>query len=171
MKYIIEIEDEPFVMGKETVYRAKGFKTLVFDKTGLDKLKPYDETEAEKAWELAGWVWLHESHGGSSVEEFKECFGDMSTDEVARLPYSEVVKKYEAWEKEKDEIRVGDEVRNPLADTIGIVLAKNEYGATVMWFDSDNEIHFTKYSNNGLVRTGRHFTEAVAMLRKMKGER
>lgn len=47
-KYIIEIEDEPFVRqsclyGEEAVYRASGFKSLVFDKNGLDKLTPYED--------------------------------------------------------------------------------------------------------------------------------
>ena len=172
MKYIIEIEDEPFVMGEETVYRAKGFKSLFFDKTGLEKLTPYDDSEAEKrgaeeAWKIAKWVWLQKRDGGASIEEFIECFGDASTDEVARLPYSEVVKKYEAWKEKQDEIQIGDEARNPLAGTVGIVLAKNEYGAVMMWFDSDNEIHFTKFSNDILVRTGRHFTEIAELMKKM----
>lgn len=49
-KYIIEIEEEPFIRksalhGEEAVYRAKGFKSLVFDQVGLDKLTPIDEIE------------------------------------------------------------------------------------------------------------------------------
>ena len=47
-KYIIEIEDEPFVrlsalFGEEGLYRAKGFNSLVFDQFGLDKLTPIDK--------------------------------------------------------------------------------------------------------------------------------
>ena len=47
-KYIIEIEDEPLVRksalhGETAVYRAKGFKSLVFDQDGLDKLEEYKE--------------------------------------------------------------------------------------------------------------------------------
>ena len=46
-KYIIEIEEEPFVQrsalhGEDAVYRAVGFKSLVFDKNGLEKLTPFD---------------------------------------------------------------------------------------------------------------------------------
>ena len=49
MKYIIEIEDEPFGRnddpvishGMDELYRAKGFRSLVFDSVGLKKLKPY----------------------------------------------------------------------------------------------------------------------------------
>ena len=48
MKYIIEIEDEPFtrksaLYGEEALYRANGFKSLVFDETGLKKLTPLTE--------------------------------------------------------------------------------------------------------------------------------
>ena len=66
MKYIIEIEDEPLVRksalhGEDAVYRAAGFKSLVFDKVGLEKLTPYcpanDESSYEQgihdAWSLA----------------------------------------------------------------------------------------------------------------------
>ena len=52
-KYIIEIEEEPFIRksvlhGEETLYRAKGFKSLVFDQVGLDKLTPIDENDEVK---------------------------------------------------------------------------------------------------------------------------
>lgn len=45
-KYIIEIEDEPLtrqsaLYGEDAVYRAHGFKSLVFDRNGLDKLIPF----------------------------------------------------------------------------------------------------------------------------------
>jgi phosphorylcholine metabolism protein LicD len=39
MKYIIDIEDQA-VNG---LYKAKNFKTLVFDGYGLDRLEKYDE--------------------------------------------------------------------------------------------------------------------------------
>lgn len=43
-KYVIEIEDEPFVRqsalhGEESLYRVHGFKSLVFDKEGLNILR------------------------------------------------------------------------------------------------------------------------------------
>ena len=46
-KYIIEIEDDEFIQneGNEILYRAKGFKSLVFDQNGLDKLTPLKEVK------------------------------------------------------------------------------------------------------------------------------
>lgn len=43
MKYIIEIEDKPLTRDGEAVYRAKGFRSLVFDENGLKKLTPLPE--------------------------------------------------------------------------------------------------------------------------------
>ena len=48
MKYVIEIDDEPFarksaLYGEEALYRANGFRSLVFDETGLKKLTPLTE--------------------------------------------------------------------------------------------------------------------------------
>lgn len=44
-KYIIELEEDPFVSldSADVLYRAKGFKSLVFDARGLQKLTPYTE--------------------------------------------------------------------------------------------------------------------------------
>ena len=42
-KYIIELENISFQNGDEYLWRVKGFKSLVFDKNGLEKLTPYYE--------------------------------------------------------------------------------------------------------------------------------
>lgn len=45
-KYVIELEDKAFSQSEapltedEILYRVKGFRSLVFDQNGLDKLKP-----------------------------------------------------------------------------------------------------------------------------------
>jgi hypothetical protein len=99
-KYIIEIEEEPLVRksalhGEDAVYRASGFKSLVFDQNGLDKLIPADKVltcgdadrlESEgykrgfqkglkKAWEVAQWIcecqdfsWLYQAFGTEITE-------------------------------------------------------------------------------------------------------
>ena len=53
-KYIIELEDKPFNKGNiDFLYRVKGFNSLVFDMTGIDKLTPYTEPDTEKVREEA----------------------------------------------------------------------------------------------------------------------
>lgn len=55
-QFVIEIEEEPFhresaLYGEEAHFRAKGFKSLVFDKEGLDKLIPLDQCAGvESVW-------------------------------------------------------------------------------------------------------------------------
>ena len=63
-KYIIELEDEPFTLNGEELWRIKGFNSLVFDQHGLNKLKPYDENKTvslkvhmDKMQELEDDIW------------------------------------------------------------------------------------------------------------------
>ena len=44
MKYIIDIEDKAV----DGLYKAKNFKTLVFDEYGLSRLEKYEEEDKEK---------------------------------------------------------------------------------------------------------------------------
>lgn len=52
-KYIIELEETPFIQhfkngAWETIYRVKGFNSLVFDWNGLQMLTPYTEPDLEQ---------------------------------------------------------------------------------------------------------------------------
>jgi hypothetical protein len=52
-KYVIELEDEPFVPNifkehEEQLWRVKGFQSLVFDQNGLDKLEKLDEQNRDE---------------------------------------------------------------------------------------------------------------------------
>ena len=99
-KYIIEIEEEPLVRksdlhGEDAVYRASGFKSLVFDQSGLNMLIPANkvltcgdadrlESEGykrgyknglEKAWKAARWIcqcqdvfWLYQTFGAKETD-------------------------------------------------------------------------------------------------------
>lgn len=122
MKYILETEDKPLQdnNGKK-LYRAKGFSALVFDDEDLKRLTPYDESEAEmrgaeKAWEMAYKLYAPFGEGGMSDNELKECFNSTFLTIITKMPYKEIVEKYEAWTKKHDEIRVGDEIENFVMD-------------------------------------------------------
>lgn len=65
MKYVIEINDHPMNDScTPALYRAKGFRALVFDQNGLNKLTPF-ETERAKAWNEGFQVgtWSSEQKG------------------------------------------------------------------------------------------------------------
>ena len=89
-KYIIEIEDEPFVRksclyGEEGLYRASGFKSLVFDKTGLDKLESYDDSYGTNRNALIGkaflaWVGSDEGNRLKTEEDVYEFLDKNSYD-------------------------------------------------------------------------------------------
>ena len=73
MKYIIEIEDEPFVrlsalFGEEGLYRAKGFNSLVFDQVGLDKLTPLDKALSNELGEAYQKGYEVGSHEATTIE-------------------------------------------------------------------------------------------------------
>jgi hypothetical protein len=83
MKYIIDIEDTP-VNG---LYKAKGFRTLVFDEFGLSKLEKYSEEDlltvlnkmfddgAAMAWKTAQKIAKLPGDGGLTSQQLMEIFG------------------------------------------------------------------------------------------------
>ena len=78
-KYVIELEDVPFVndltLLNERLYRVKGFKSLVFDENGLEKLTPIDDVlrEAERKGQNEAWEFIR-----LSDEDLKEIFPEAS---------------------------------------------------------------------------------------------
>lgn len=174
MKYIIEIENEPFGRnddpfiphGMDELYRAKGFKSLVFDKNGLDKLTPYTEPDRE-AIENEVWEFVRKmiSTSENEVSEMWGCvtnFGEV----MHNTTYQEAKTKYEEWKAEREQIRVGDEVE--IAGTIGIV-------TRVPYLDEERVHYITKsgtvYCINAyadIVKTGRFFPEIAELLKKMR---
>ena len=94
MKYIIEIEDEPFVRksalyGEEALYRANGFKSLVFDETGLKKLTPLPEYMSKYKPESEVF------HVGDEVEKIKT--GEMGYVLVPGISKDRFVVMMERW--------------------------------------------------------------------------
>ena len=119
MKYIIDIEDQA-VNG---LYKAKNFKTLVFDGYGLDRLEKYDDALADntikaayregmdRAWETARKIACFTENGGLSCEElslifWNDCAPEILLDHTAE----EAEEKIRSFEEKEDEIRIGDEV-------------------------------------------------------------
>lgn len=70
----------------------------------------------EEAWELAQKIVLDEEDGGYSANELGKIFDHQYLRNVFNLTYSEVVAKVEAWEKAKEEIKVGDVIRSKTND-------------------------------------------------------
>lgn len=172
MKYIIEIENEPYGRnddpfmphGMDELYRAKGFNSLVFDTNGLNKLTPYTEPDKDQiendVWEFARSLLYH------SEDEWNDLVNLLL---VEKESYKEAKAKYEAWKKQKDEIRVGDEI---LVYGLRRVVTSIDDEDIMAAIDSDGATYGVPYNkdNNEITRTGRHFPEVVELLKKMREE-
>lgn len=151
MKYIVDVPDN-----------------TTWIQVSTDRLEPYTEPDRQdiedEVWEFAKEVRLEEF-----IDEEGRLHGYIS----GFNSYSEAKAKYEEWKKQKDEIRVGDEVKpkikNGFSDK-GVVLRlyqPKQYKplADVLWRDETVDI---KVVVEKLVRTGRHFDEIEELLKKMK---
>ena len=129
-KYVIEIEEIIRGYGNNPevedplgvcspLARIKGFRTLIFDQDGLDKLTPYDPDEAYQrglndAWDLADDV----SHNRGNILDILGCptFGVV----FEQLTASEAIQKLKEYERKKkaeEEFQVGDEVESEDGET------------------------------------------------------
>ena len=119
MKYIIDIEDQA-VNG---LYKAKNFKTLVFDGYGLDRLEKYDDALVDntikaayregmdRAWETARKIACFTENGGLSCEEMEWIFhNDCAPEILFDNTAEEAAEKIRSFEEKAEEINVGDEV-------------------------------------------------------------
>ena len=180
MKYIIDIEDIPFIRD-ESLYRAKGFKSLVFDKIGLEKLTPYKPVDPDaiekarkagqdEAWEAVKKIFGSIENGGytrKTVEIIFERFtgGEIPFDYTAQ----EAIDRVKKYEEEQKEIHVGDEViicDSSLPNVSGAVLKMVD--DLIFVFDKNEVIR--SFRRACLKRTGRHFDAVEKLLQEMKGE-
>ena len=100
-----------------------------------------------------------------------ECFGNKGMPSLSGhsvlsdMTYQEAKAKYEAWKKEKDEIRVGDEVEAEPGNK-SCVLYENPDGTQVFVFKADGTAAW--WSKCAIHKTIRHFDEVEELLKKMK---
>lgn len=163
MKYIIEIEEMPFISeGSEMqLFKATEFNSLVFDRNGLEKLTPYDESAAEQRGREEAWK-LIKAIGKMSDDDMADCFG---TSVIVNLSYTEAREKYEAWKKEKEEIKIGDEVRHKYEPRDIMVYTGTEPGYASC-IKSNGRVVIRRADE--IERTGRHFPEVAELLEKMR---
>ena len=114
----------------------------------------------DEVWEFA--TTCTKMDGSDSVD----VFGGFSVDSFTKYSYQEAKVKYEEWKKQKDEIRVGDEVE--LYDGIkGLVYIVGEEMLEGAYLNCDGLIPFC-WSKKDCRKTGKHFDEIAELLKKMK---
>lgn len=90
-KYIIELEDKPFNKGNgDFLYRVKGFNSLVFDMTGINKLIPYTEPDLEQVRKEA-----YERGYETAKHECEDCPKQAYTDAIRMEGYQKGLS--DAW--------------------------------------------------------------------------
>lgn len=170
MKYIIDIEKEPYLQESDPffdsgLYRASNFKSLVFDQNGLAKLTPYTEPD-RKAIEDDVWEFVRTVTDMTETQR-KECFGGVTCDLDDYLTFQEAKSKYEEWLKQKDnELHIGDEVTLTNGRTTSVVIGFYYGSANLLYENGD----IGQYPKNGCQKTGRHFPEVAQLFEKMRGD-
>ena len=189
-KYVIEFDKEQLLEYDKdtdtyfrTLYKAKGFNALVFDKNGLDKLTPLDK-ELEEAYQKG----IHD--GSLDVKERVEGAYQKGLEEgKARNEYGCVGCRYDdgmtdhspcdyccnaysnQWSAKpcSDEIKVGDEVIPIDAIRRPFVVVSTDNNV-IQGFDLTDG-----YTPRGCERdetlwkkTGRHFPQIAELLKAMK---
>lgn len=154
-KYIIDVPEEIAEISEEFLSKA-----------GL-LCEPYIESDRkaieDEVWKLARTI------ESMSAWEIMNIF-DVREENVPFLcntrTYQEAKSKFEAWLKQKDEIKVGDEVTHTKGYK-GIVTYINCELCDVLWDDGcvTEDVYKKEF-----LKTGRHFPEVAELLEKMRGE-
>ena len=168
-KVVMEITDKISIMGESNYILSDA---TVVNQGYIDKaaepLSTYIEqarAEGEQvAWELARKIVRQPINGGYKQSEFEEIFGcGYISDIFEKYTYSEAAAKVEAWEKAKEEIKVGD-----------VVSHEEKYGVVI----SEGTICFRGFTDDGTpfewykercTKTGRHI-DIDSFLKQIGGE-
>lgn len=160
MKYIIDLPEEFAEATKE-----------YWDKTVGMQLEPYTEPNYKVA-EDEVWRFLVFLIDEMDLEDKYECFGMSSSYKiVSSMSYNEAKDKYEAWLKQKNQVRIGEEV-------------EYEGSKFIVTAEIGNMYHGIHSSNGDIVdfgegdycrkddckKTGRYFPEVVELLKKIRDE-
>lgn len=189
MKYIIDTPNEGYVQGKSFYIPLQSGDSpfTQWINTGLF-VEKYEEPDREaieqeirkqiedEVWSLAQKIVLEPRHGGLNYNEMSECFGSRLLDVILQGTYAETKAKYDKWKKNKDEIKVGDELKNIYTPEVRICVTYITDDDRICGF-AVTDTAFCHiggdYQNRELKyweKAGRHFSQVSDLLEKMKGE-
>jgi hypothetical protein len=121
----------------------------------------YYQRGLSDAWEAAKKLW---DLKGEMIKAFRKY---SVFDILNCYTASEVIEKLKQYEQDKEEIKVGDEVRNIKGGWIAVV--SNIDGECMTLMDTNGALG-DGYDVNRFTKTGRHFPEIATVLEKMRGE-
>lgn len=115
----------------------------------------------DEVWEFARKV---ECMGIGEIEEAFDIHRENAMWPFNQMSYKEAKKEYEEWKKQKDEIRVGDEVA--LQDGNFKYVVMGFHFNTAYLLASDGSV--SKFPVSKLKKLNRHFNETEELLKKMR---
>lgn len=158
MKYIIDIPNE---LAEATA--------RYWNETTDMTLVPYTEPD-RKAIEDEVWNFVDFMIHEMDVEEREECFGESAYAVcIHELTYQGAKAEYDEWKKQKDEIRVGDEVGNGFVKGTAFFVDETMVEGFFIDDDDNEEIEHFWWNKRDCKKTGRHFDEVEELLKKMRG--
>lgn len=160
-KYLISIQDaiDAFKEFRGWMAKDKAYEYVC-------KLKKLPSAQSERSViedEVWGFVRIITD---MTEKQREECFGGSTCDLDEYMTYKEAKAKYEAWKKEKEEIHVGDELKDD-----------ENIRAVVLDIIDEDYMSYEVFTENGITdewhkkhckKTGRHFDEVEELLMKMK---
>ena len=132
----------------------------------MEIAKTYTEPDRkaieDEVWEFAREMISTSEHEVSKMWGCVTNFGEV----MHNTTYQEAKEKYEAWKKQKDEIRVGDEI--DIDGEITVVTMINKYGE-ILSVDCGGMTYYYHMESQlkRAKKTGRHFYEVEDLLKKM----
>ena len=163
MKYVIEIPSKADFV---TAYYMEDGLPVMYKSDRIDDLEPYTEPDRkaieDEVWEFAGKMIATSENEVSEMWGCATNFGEV----MHNTTYSEAKAKYEEWLKQKDEIRVGDEVGSGFVK--GTAFFVDGTMVEGFFIDDNEEIEHFWWNKRDCKKTGRHFPEVAELLKKMR---
>lgn len=177
MKYLIEVPDET----GQAYYNIAPYTEP--NQKAIDLQHAHDienvarmnySKGAEDAWEFAKRIICPSDCCDDSISRHtKEIFGKEGWETrgiFVEMTYQEAKKKYEAWKKSKEEIRIGDEIRIKTSYSAdAVVIGMDDYDLYIVWKSGETD-RIEPPQRKEWVKTGRHFKEVEELLKKITGE-
>lgn len=152
MKYIIEIPDEQGQIYNITPYNQEDSTVW------MDGYEKGVKAGRDDAWKFARNLLNYTDKDWENL---------MNLLLVDKCSYQEAKDMYEKWEREKNEIQIGDEVEGKVPGDKGIVTSKMVTRCDVLWFDGSVSEDVLM---SDLCKTGRHFDEIQNLLKTIERE-
>lgn len=162
----------------DTLYKVKGFNSLVFDDNGIKKLAKVNDLkdEVEEAYKK-GYAKAMEDIQKAVRTLLAMDYNDkalyfggshITAEILSEFDVREIVERLEAYKKEQSEIRVGDEVEVIDFGCEAVVTCTNKHLKSVFVLYTDGSTdEFTDRTK--LKKTGRHFDEVEKLIEVLKG--